>query len=604
MLMSVFLFLLLPGAFLLFHPIAKKLGVIEILVGTSFFSLSGWICLYTLLKFVPLQLSHLLTGGTLLLAPFFLYMLFKKKVHIQARLGDFFVFLLLCIPFLLLSKIITQQIVPGGSDMATHSYIARVISYYNGFPDTMQPIVPVDHFGFEPVGMPFLIAAFSILSDVPIHTVGLILSVATYPLLVIASYVFLRQFFSKGASLLAAFSTFFMNQHIAGYLTFGAHPTTLSIVFLFVAMFWVAAHMRHRVQPSAISGVVLGVFVSASFTTHQIPLIAVMYFFAPLLLTWVIRHRSVKSARLALFLCVLTVTVFSASFIASIQPISEHTIKYLRAWQGEHEQIGLKGDALSYLITVPNYLLRQTGEYWWILFVPGILLGITYTGITRKIHTFFTLGLFVYFLIILNSQYWFLPLSEILYPDRVTTVATILCVYFVAVTIQASQHFIQKILNHPQPFPQKVVGYLSIFVVLSFFSTQFFKIAKHIHGYTIDDSLKQSSVTTNDLAAMQWIEKHTIQMAVVDNTFSDSGVWIPAIIGRRVLHNDASPHTFDALGAGVRKLIATHAFVGEKTVYAETFEGHHEALTKNGFVLVFQQGESKVYERDFRIKVK
>ena len=146
--------------------------------------------------------------------------------------------------------------------------------------------------------------------------------------------------------------------------------------------------------------------------------------------------------------------------------------------------------------------------------------------------------------------------------------------------------------------------YLSIFVVLSFFSMQFFNIAQHIHGYTIADSLRQSSVTPNDFTAMQWIERHTSQMDVIDNRFSDLGIWIPAIIGRRVLNNDASPHTFDALVVGGDRLIPTHAFVGEKNVYTDSFEGHHEALTKDGFVLVFQEGESKVYERDFRIKVK
>jgi hypothetical protein len=134
-------------------------------------------------------------------------------------------------------------------------------------------------------------------------------------------------------------------------------------------------------------------------------------------------------------------------------------------------------------------------------------------------------------------------------------------------------------------------------------SMSYINMGQHIYRYTLADSVRLSSVTPNDYEAMQWIAKHTSQMAVIDNAYSDSGVWIPAITGRRVRYNDASPHTFDALAVGASRLVTTHAFVGEKNVYSKSFEGHHEVLTTSGYILVFQAGNSKVYKRDFSIEV-
>lgn len=589
----VVLLFIFPGIFLLFLPLTttKKISLLDAVIMVPIFSLASWIVLFGLLKFMPISFSTLLYGGMSLAILGLLYCVFKKvPLHVNLEKNEAVYLVLLSPLFFAFYQFTIDQIVPAGADMATHSYIAKAITYYDTFPTTYYPLVPIKEFGFEPIGMPSLMAAVSMLSGITIQQTAVFASALTYPFAGLLLYSFLKMFFRRYIALITVYGLFFVNYSFTSYLTFGAHPTVLSTIFITFTVY-VAVHVYLSKQLTTLNSIIVAIMAGAALLTHPTPFVSMAYYVIvpTFYAVYMLRKNSQTYgflAKTSLFFLFLVLC-----FLTSIKPISDDTMKYLRDWQQNRNY--LANIDVSIFSVVPDYLLGRSGQVWSLLILIGFLASLRSD---RKEVKWFMAALSVYGLILLNTEYWILPLSPVLYPGRATTSGVLLFCYFAAWGTDYVVNFIHTILKKTEDHTDKAIKLLLLMTIFVFFG-------KHVNSSLINNFPKlltsyknEGMVTANDLVVFDWIKNNTNESDVFLNNYGDAGVWIPAIAGRMVMNNDAAPHSFDSLAAGTADLKPTYAFVGEKLLYKEGRIVTDEVIAKNNYELVYSFGNSKVYK--------
>ena len=128
------LFLLFPGL-LLILPEKKNYDLFETLSFSVFSSISFWIVSFWILKYLAVSFSVFYLF--ILICSITLFLIFEK-IEVKAiydKKGYLFILYILILSAPLL-PILKQQSAPSGGDMATHTYIARLIYEKNSFPQT------------------------------------------------------------------------------------------------------------------------------------------------------------------------------------------------------------------------------------------------------------------------------------------------------------------------------------------------------------------------------------------------------------------------------------------------------------------------------------
>lgn len=566
----------------------NPMDVVELLTCALMLALASVIVGFGLLKFLPLPFS-LSVPLTWLIFGWWLWKRTWPKIVFKFRWRDVLILLVLLIPLIFIfGRIYFWQLVPSGTDMATHSYIAKAIYEYDGFPKTYEPFVPIPQFGFEPTGFASIIAAVSLLTQLPIYRASLLLSVLLYPLAGLVFYTFLKQFFPRWICLITVYSLFFIDQDLTSYVGWGAHPTVASVLFLAMSVYWLIKTVKQK-NFSIPDALILALFFAAGFLTHPSPTITGAYLLLIPALILILKFWS--QARFKQFLgyfCFLLIG-FLLCFITSVRPVSPTTFQWLSDFQRYHRYIKIDSSSLA---AISQYLWQESGEIWTILVFAGAILA---TVVKKEHHPWFLIGLLIYALLMLNTQRWWLPFSAALYPDRVHTTTLLVFSYFAAVSLEVLAGQLKTIFRLEKfHWSKLVVGLFWLFLLTSFAEPVMDRV-KHNYQQFMRLFQEEIFVSENDLIVMNWIKDHTESSAVIANNYGDAGIWLPAIAGRMVMINDAMPHSFDILKQTSYGLKPTHAFISEKPVYPENVTITNYWAQTHEYQLLFQAGESKFY---------
>lgn len=546
-----------------------------------------WICLFQYLKFFPFQFSLMIFLTTIIWIVVIIknHKLLFEDFTRENIITGFFIFLL---SFWLI-PLAFFLIAPSGGDMSSHSYIARLISEYDTYPLSYEPLVPIQTFGSYFTGMPTIIAALSKLTNLPVYKSALFVTIGSYGFFVFAVYVFARLYFGKTASILVVLTIMLISNDTTYYLPWGGNPMILSTSFLLLAATYGILVFRKSIY-SLTGALVIIILFGASFFTHYIPPIIAGYIFSVVGVFAAVRQRKFPVVYIS---CVIIGFLFlTLPFFTSLKIPSATMIEAIRDWQqGDHGHVW-RGTISNALWSIPEYILGRLGPVFAVIVTSGILFAFILKIRDRWLYLL-ACGLLC--IIIGNSKYWILPLSPLLYPERAITAGTAVWIYFGGSLFHFCTVILQKILHRNNPIHSFV-----LFLVIGMSCYFIFPYMAGRYMGIIQKPMNEVSVTSDDMNVFAWIEQHTRPGDVIDNNYGDAGIWIPAIAYRKVTYNDAGPFDQDELFAAQSSLNAKYIFVGAKKIYTK---GDHMRFTNEllesdpSVTLLFSSGNARIYSK-------
>jgi hypothetical protein len=182
--------------------------------------------------------------------------------------------------------------------------------------------------------------------------------------------------------------------------------------------------------------------------------------------------------------------------------------------------------------------------------------------------------------LIINSMYWLLPLSYAMYPERVALLLLVPC----AVGIGALLNAVCRLLPR-----REIMLWVMAAVIL-------FIAVRHNEKLFHNAFLPNTLVSEADLKAIQWLAETTAPGTVVQNSYGDAGLWIPAIAFRPITDPHSNPFIFDEFQAALPSLQASYVYVGKKKplgapIAREEFESQPDMYRK-----VYDQEGVTIYE--------
>lgn len=581
----LFFLLLPPGLRLLDWSHVHDISPVHRWLYAASLSAGLWIALFTLLRFVPLPLdavtavtAGLTVGLGLLRRPKFPRPVFADTVPVA----------LLLLTFLLFLPLYRELPTPSGGDMATHSYIARLILERNTFPDSYEPLIPIRHFGSYSTGMPVLMALLSRFTGLPVHRTGLILTVGTYIWFAAMLYLFLSVRYPRSLSAAVAVLSALGSRAMLYYLPWGGNPFVLATALLLAALALLSLSIQAPPLRPGRNGALIGLLLFASFTTHHIPFIAASYLLVPLSIWYRLIRREPAVSWLLPGGAALTLGLFSLSFLVSLKTPSPATLALIRDWQqGNHGHVW-RGTLATLIPTLPRYLADRL-DSWLAVLGSGALLSLLVRQQHRPLWMPAALAGIV--IGIVNSHYWILPLSPLLYPERLASLAVIP----LAAGITHALTLLARLIPKRLP-PHVSHSLIAVCILIPSLPLITFR-----YRTALTASMAEAAVTPDDLQAIAWISRNLPADAVIGNNYGDAGLWIPALGYRTVTYNDVNPYDFDELFAGQARLRPTHVYIGAKVVYrnGDQVRYTHQQLSADPRARVLARfGNAAVYEVD------
>ena len=572
--------LIFPGILLYTKHTRELFTQLEKATLAGFLSLAFWVVSFAFLKYIPLPLTTFM-----MVVQFccFVYLFTKGIAHERPyyQKGDWvllFGFLSIFLPYIFLYNDFHG---PVGNDMGIISYTATVISSANKYPTTYVPLLPIDHFGFAPIGFSVLSAMITLLSTIPIYKALLLLSVLSYPIYWAALYLYLSNFYSKYKSFVITYIVFIVGQHVRGFFPWGGNITIWSIAFLIVAI-WLYIRLKQRAySPKYLS--IVALLIAASFYTHQVALLGFAFFAFVYVFTTIIRSPNRITTCKQLGLLGALIIAFLFPFLSSTNLPSPDTVAFVKHYLQTAPYYTMSSDLGGLFTSVPIFISKEIGSYLMLYFVVGMGFALLNSNKNDLWHF---IAVPIFWLIIANTKLWFLPFSFGLYPDRILGLFTIVYAYFIGRTLPELTNF------HPLPTQSKML--LSMFMVISVP----FLLSMHVSEYTRVRAAGKlhASVTDNDVAAFAWILKNTKSSDIIENNEGDAGIWLPVYTRRMITRNDSSPHIFDELFLAQSMLRPAYAYVGDKVSYPEAMPHPAGYYDNANYSLVFSQGNAKVYK--------
>ena len=569
-------YLLLPGALCIIQKkILPKLTFVEKIPLGIIGSFAWWITGFWFLRIVPISLSAFITVSfifsVLLLALRFSRGSFSFGPA-RTNLTAFLFFALILIP---LSPLF-HATVPPGKDMSMHGYMATVIRNKNGFPVSMRPLAPVDHFGFYPVGLPVLAAGLSEVNALPISANLVLLDLCTLWLFAAMLYVLLRIRWPVLPSMLAAALVTWANTVPMAILSWGAAPTVLSFVFLFSAF----------TVPLPFSFAL----IFASFLTHYIIPVAAVYFGIPLLfLFWNPIRSQIKAyirspKPLAIFLITIPLLWHVRNFSFRVTPAVARYVSGL-----QQADLTAYTGAPGWNILLASIRFLETNFSHPIFALYGLaVLTILILGNWRHL-VWQAVLLLVLLALIMNSRYFVLPFSLLLYPDRIVLFGILPAAFGIA---EGATVFLREtyasVIRHTQK--NNLLLHAVFVSVIAYMVLPVLRVNSRI----FTTAVRLTPVTASDLTAMNWIRTHTPPAATIFTNENDAGIWIPAIAERAATSYQTNP--IDMM-ARMPLPAPSYAFSGSRTLTENGLDPVMVSVREHpgNYRLVFSQGNAKVY---------
>ncbi len=586
---------LYPGIIIYFYNITNYRNI-NFFENTGFsiaLSLSYWIVGFWILKYLPISFYDFLFI-TFLGSIILVFFRNKKNINFSFFTKADLISLSLCfvigLSFLPLFK---HNLIPAGADMATHSYIARLIAEKNSFPTTYEPIAPSTDFGSSYMGISIIIAAVSKIAEINLGKSALITSVAVYIILGISIFLFLTTRFNKIVSFISSFSLIWIGKDIMQYYLWGGNPTVLALSLLFFALALFIKVINSRESLDTWSAFLIALLLAGSFLSHPTPLVILFYFIFGIAL---IELKNIKKninrniivfvIKLGLFLLIMNIP-----FLSSFKIPSEET--FTKISQIQRSNIGNTnwvGNINNFYYTIPLYMRERIGYSLFFVSSLGIFLSL-FKPNREKIY--FLGAIISEIILIINCQYWFLPLSPLLFPDRIISIGLIPFSFFVAVFFETGFNYFNKFFHINN---KKFTEILTIFVAVNFLGVFFLNDLWQSTNWVYSHININTSVTEDDIQVFNWINKNTSENDIIANNYGDSGIWIPALAYRKITKYDATLYDLEKFNDNVKKTAATYLFVGSKPIYEKSIDYTYDKIKNNPlYKEVFNSGNAHLF---------
>ncbi len=506
--LKIALLFLVPG--LLLFPKFKKIYGFS-LISTLFLccvtTLVFYVVIFPWFKFFNISLIHFIYVIWITLIPAIVFTAKKLSSFLSEPLLTICVDALVAIYlFFLLMPIYLQQIVPAGADMAMHGYIARQIYDNNGFPESYEPIVPIKTFGSAPYGFGVIAATISLITQVPIYKSLLMMVIVSYFIFYYSLYVVFSNRFNQPTGIIICLLSFALFHNLLFVIGWGGIPGIFSFALLmFVYDQYFYKGNKHSLASLAVSAI----FVSAALYIHIIPVYIIFCIYS-----FPIMHRAFTIWKLfeykTLHIVGLT-TVLFIPYIVGLKIPSQSTLSGVHEWQMQMAQFNISVFH-DWFVEIPKYFILSWGYHF-----TGFMFGISIFGlfVFHKIWQHY-LAIFIGVLVLINTRYWLLPLSALLYPDRTMTILLLPCLYITA-------HVLKLSFNKFRSIESKLLV-LGMYVCIFLICAVIFQQGMINYREFLSISRNESKVTLNDVAVMKYLSQLDDSNIVVLNNYGSCPV--------------------------------------------------------------------------------
>lgn len=551
-----FLIFFIPGILILFLPAFKEVNLTEMIAYMLGLSISFWIASFWFLLYIPISLTTYFIAIVLITIMILGYFLFKRKplANISVKSYDF----ILIVLFLLLAVLrflpMHYAIAPAGADMSMHTYITELIVNKNGIPENYSPILGIDKFDSFPVGFHTVSALISLLSSIPAYQSTFIVSCLTYILITLFLFVFLKIFVSWKFAFISAVSFTFFTLNPQGFSGWGGTPTIFALAFLILFM-----SLLYKIKErSNIWLIIFSAFsLAAVLLSHTIIFVQAAYIIGLSFLVHSILEKEYKDyGWIKYALIIVLVGLIAVPYALNIDThlTTEKTLDWLKNWVRDAGHVW-HGTLANSLWTIPQYILNYDfGIFRYVL--PLCLIGLAFMFIKKpKLAISLILFLVMCWALILNAKYWILPLSYSIYPERTAVMAIIPISLFFAYFLEIIFEYLKK-----KELNKKILISIVFILIIGTMSVAVpFNKANYVNGIAI-----QSSVTSADMKAFEWLKENTNETTVMDNNYGDGGLWIPSIILRPITNAHVNVIYLDKKTSMGNP---QYVYIGKKCVY-------------------------------------
>ncbi len=439
-----------------------------------------------------------------------------------------------------------SQLCAPGADMSMHTYLAALTVNQHGVPDSFAPILPFGGVAAYAPGFHCLMALAETVGGCGPLQAGLFVSCWTYGLLGLAVFVFLRRFAGCRASFLGMLLLAFGAPHPQEMFTSGTNPSILSLALAILA----GARLLEAGRRWTFGEIfTTGLILAACPLAHSLPAVILAYTALPL--GGIALFRLPPEARRHLVRNALTLLAGTVLLLIpylihlDLVEVSPAEIRWAHTWQTEHVWPG--GWA-----GLPAFLFAFGGKGALGLFaLSGLFL-----LVRRERRASLPLALCgILFLLVLNTQLWWLPLSYGLYPDRVMQALLVPAAALFALAVQNRLDGPSR--GHPRQFLLPLGAVVLALGTLGF-----------LNHYFLEGREKQG-VSSADVAAFAWMKEHLPADVMILNNYGDAGLWIPALAQKPAVVIHTSPFFLDEIRRLQEEARPTHLYVGNRVAYQE-----------------------------------
>jgi len=548
----------IPGCLILFISFAKDIEFFELLIYISGLSLSYWMALFWLLKYLPVSLTGFFIFTTVTVICVSLYFLFKKKRPYNISFSGQTVILTLIFIFLGFLRFVPyfQLITPSGADMSWHTSISQLIINKNGVPDNYHPAFNIQEFNSFPSGFQTISAIISIIGRLPSYRGSFIVTCITYLLLPLFLYLFLKKSVSWPFALATSIAFSFYTSNPQGFTGWGGNPTIFALDFLifFMALLDKIEENRWFIIFSAFA-------LTSVFLSHTVIFIQAAYAFGISLLVFLIIKKKYKFSDLSKYLLVLFVfALICLPYLLNVNlgSATQEVKNWIRNWVTNMDH-DWHGTIFNFIWTIPLYISNYVFGLAKFRFVAllfsflGIIIAIYKE---RKKAVQYLVFAIVCILLILNVKYWILPFSYLIYPERTATMIIIPVSFFFSLTVEKIFSCSKKCLNLSDKF-YKILIFAMLFIVL--LPVPLFNGANYVQAIA-----GSNSVTPQDFKAIEWLGENTNPKDVIANNYGDAGLWIYPLISRPITTPHINVMYLYEVKPGANP---TYVYIGKKCVY-------------------------------------
>jgi hypothetical protein len=534
------LIFVIPGILIIFF-IKKNLS--EMIVYVVACSISFWIITFWFLNYIPLSLTTFFRLIFLITAIAIIQLKSIKKIKYDKMIIGLIIIVSIIrfIPFF-------QGYFPAGADMSFHTLTTEMIVQSNSVPKNYLPIFDIKY-GAYPTGFHALSAYFSLLTTTPTYRSVLFLSNFSYAFLLLAFYIFLRNFFNQKISLLSAFIITFIPFNPQYFIAWGGSPFVLSFSLMIIS----ASLIWKFNKLNKIQVILFSMFSAASILIHPMSIYGFFLAYLPL---FVYKNRNIidkKFIKKSLFIVLLFI-IFILPYALNYKfDISQREQDWTKE-RNENKFLSWNGNINNIFRTIPRFLRNLFGPTFLILsFFSMVFLSIKKDYINEIITLIITV-----FVLIINSKYWIIPFSYLLFSERIALI--LLIPFSISIGLMVKELFSIKLFK----------DYKTIMLLLVI--TFLFLIAKPQINHYNNSSDNFAMVTSEDLVAMDWINKNTPKDAVFLNNYGDAGLWISPLTQRFTIKNQIVPVYFDETDEIISKLKPNYVYIGKKNTYETNLE--------------------------------